>query len=202
MRWIVALAVMLPTLGMADRLVDIPLGRKLLQGAVRLRAGAPIGERAGGQFLLGTGVMDSYEVDIELSRSEGLPWRGTMDVGYNFSPPITDIAPGLSLGVLDVLDRTEPGRAGYVAFTQRFGNFGELNQNTPTEVTLGFWTRSSGLLFVGASLPLWDRFLILAEGSGENVVAGFEARPFTGFSLRWLAERPGQRVQATLQIRF
>lgn len=202
MRWVVSILALLPVMAAADRLVDIPLGRKLLLGSVRIRAGAIVGDRSSGELRAGTGVFDSYEVDIELSRRGDASWRSTFDLSYNVAPPITDIAPGLSLGILDVLDETEGRRAGYLAFTQRFGNYGEQNQNTSTEVTLGFWTRSSGLIFVGASLPVWDRLLILAEGSGENVLAGFEARPFPGFSLRWLAERPGQRLQATLQVRF
>lgn len=187
---------------MADRLVEVPLGRKLLRNVARVRAGTSLGDRGTAQFLVGTGVLDSYDLDVDLARSGSGVWEGTLDLSYNLSPPITDIAPGISLGVLDVLDRTKARRAGYFAFTQRFGNFGELNQETPTELTVGLWSRSQGLFFVGATLPLWDRLLVIGEASGDRLIAGFEARPFEGFSLRWLAERPGQRLQATLLVRF
>lgn len=195
-------AALLPAVAMADRLVDIPLGRKLLQGSVRLRGTAVSGESGSHQALLGTGVFDSYEVDLELRRSGGGRWAATLDAAFNLSPPITDVAPGVSVGVLDLANRTPDGRAAYLAFTQRFGNYGELNQNTPTEVTLGLWSRSDGLAFVGASLPLWDRLLVLGEATGAGVVAGLEARPARGFSLRWVAGRSEHRFQASLQLRL
>jgi hypothetical protein len=192
---------MVPCVAAADRLVDIPIGRKLLQGTVRVRATAPLEAGRATQVLVGSGVLESYDVDVVLDRETRGRWRASLDVSFNFAPPITDIAPGVSVGVLDIANRAE-GRAAYLAFTQRFGNYGELNQNTPTEVTLGVWSRGNGLVFVGASLPLWDRLLVLAEATGQGVTAGFEARPARGLSLRFLTAPEGPRLQASLQLRL
>lgn len=189
-------------LASADRLIDIPVGRKLLQGAVRLRGSAVTGEVGAYQALVGTGVFESYELDVDLRRGQGARWVATLDASFNLSPPITDVAPGISIGVVDVANRAPGGRAAYLAFTQRFGNYGELNQSTPTEVTLGLWSRKDGFAFVGASLPLWDRLLLLGEATGSGVVAGLEARPFAGFSLRWLAGPTEHRLQAGWVVRF
>jgi hypothetical protein len=186
----------------ADRLVDVPLGRKLLQGAVRVRGTGVAGGGGAGQALVGTGLFDSYDLDVDLRRGPGSRWSATLDASFNLSPPITDVAPGISFGVQDLADRTPHGRAAFIAFTQRFGNYGEWNQDTPTEVTVGLWSRRDGAAFVGVSLPFWDRLLLVGEATGSGVVAGLEARPLAGFSLRWLAGPTDHRFQAGLLVRF
>ncbi|HMS55274.1 MAG TPA: hypothetical protein PKA27_07705 [Fimbriimonadaceae bacterium] len=137
----------------ADRLISIPQGNKIRFREVRLEGNWELRDRGGEQFYLGAGVTRDFEVEWHGIRERGGAIVGTLNLTYNFINPITDFAPGISVGVLDALDRTQDRRRGYFATTYRYGLDGENNQNVPMEVSLGVTVGEAIRPFVGVSLP-------------------------------------------------
>jgi hypothetical protein len=114
-------------------------------------------------------------------------------VAYNYILPITDVSPGISVGLNDVLNRTRDGRSAYLAWTHRYGNIGELNQNVPTEFTMGVSSQQSGPFFVGLTVPLAEHLRLLAEHNGKRLTAGVELRPIPNVGVRFLF-RPDENL--------
>ncbi|MCW5937164.1 MAG: hypothetical protein KIT11_07655 [Fimbriimonadaceae bacterium] len=192
---------LLSSVAHADREIRVPMGRKLLEGQVRIEALFQPGEERA-QAWLGAGFLQSYDGEINFVRNEGGQWEPTLDLAYNFTPPITDIAPGISVGLLDLANKTEGGRAGYLAMTYRYGNVGDLNQDVPTDLTIGFWSRKSGLLFFAVSLPISDKLLFLAEHDSLRLAGGIELRPVPFATFKAVFERGGTLFSAGLTTRF
>ncbi|MBS1713523.1 MAG: hypothetical protein JST30_04225 [Armatimonadetes bacterium] len=185
----------------ADRDITVPLGRKLLDGTVRLEYTGVPGERDARAWL-GTGFLKAYELEFSLERTKTQDWSASFDLSYNYTPPIVDVAPGLSVGVQDVLNRSENGRAAYLAMTYRYGNEGALNQDVPTELTFGLWSRSSGLAFVNVSLPFSDRVFLLGEHDSRRAAAGIRIRPLPGLDLKTVFEADGTHFGLSLRQKF
>lgn len=185
----------------ADREITIPKGKKIRDGYFRAEYLGVFGERSGRAWL-GTGFLGGYEIEGTFQRTRESRWTSSFDIAYNYTPPITDIAPGLSVGVQDALNVSENGRAVYIATTYRYGNEGELNQNTPTELTVGFWTRKTGFFFVGASFPFTDKLLFVAEHDSMKAAAGLEFRVAKGVQLKSVFERDGTSLGMSLSHRF
>lgn len=189
----------LPSL--ADREITIPKGNKIRDGFVRAELLGVPGDKTTRAWL-GAGFLQAFDFEFTSIRTKTQDWTQSFDVSYNFAPPITDISPGLSVGVQDALNRTENGRAVYLAATFRYGNTGELNQDVPTELTLGFWSRQSGLFFIGASLPFSDKFLLIAEHDSSRLAGGLEFRPVPGLVLKSVFEADGTSFGVSLRHRF
>lgn len=185
----------------ADREVTIPKGRKIRDGFVRFEYLALPGERDAKAWL-GTGFMKALEIELASERSRGEDWRTSMDLSYNYAPPILDISPGVSVGVQDVLNRSSEGRAAYLAVTYRYGNDGQFNQDVPTELTLGLWTRKTGAGFMGVSLPFTDKVFLIGEHNSKRLAAGFELRPVPGINLKAVFETGGTHLGFSLSRRF
>ena len=195
-----AAALVAPLAASADRVVLVPTGKKLLRGQVRLEGLDRPGDR--GRLWLGTGLLQSFELEGVLSEERPGTWAGTFDFAYNHAPPITDISPGISVGVMDALNRTAEGRALYLAITYRYGNFGDLNQDVPTELTFGLWTRAEGLAFFGVSLPFSKELRFLAEHDSNRLAGGLELRPADGVAAKVIFEREGTALGLSLSLRF
>jgi len=185
----------------ADRDITVPLGRKLLDGTFRLEySGVPGGRDA--KAWLGAGFLKAYEMEVSWEGTKSRDWTTSLDLSYNYTPPIVDVAPGLSVGVQDVLNKTEGGRAAYLALTYRYGNEGVFNQDVPTELTFGLWTRSSGLAFVNVSLPFSDRVFLLAEHDSRRAAAGVRIRPLPCLDLKTVFETDGTHFGLSLRQKF
>jgi hypothetical protein len=195
-----AVALAVPFVASADRVVLVPTGKKLLRGQIRLEALDRPGDR--GRVWLGTGLLQSFELEGVLSEERPGTWAGTFDFAYNHAPPFTDISPGISVGVMDALNRTEEGRALYLAVTYRYGNVGDLNQDVPTELTVGLWTRPQGLAFFGVSLPFSQQLRFLAEHDSDRLAGGIELRPADGVGAKVVFEREGTAFGLILSLRF
>lgn len=192
----IALVVLAAATAPAERHILAPMGAKLRSGAVRMEAWTQASAKP--RFWLDAGL--GLKFDASLSQTPG---RGvSLDASYNWLAPITDITPGLSVGFQDAFNLTPEGRAVYLAATYRIGNTGRFNQDVPTEVHLGFWTRESGLMFFGVSLPFAREFRLLAEHDSTAITAGFELRPRPEATLRvlWRDGAPG--VSLRLSHRF
>lgn len=167
----------------ADREITIPKGRRLTAHEWRAEILGVPGEKTSNLWF-GTGLFETLDFELSLTRTPTREMVGSFDFSYNFAPPLVDVSPGISFGVQDALNRTESGRALYFATTYRYGNDGEFNQDVPTEVTFGFWTKSSGLFFIGSRLPFSEHVILIAEHNSERLAGGFELRPLKGMVLK------------------
>lgn len=179
----------------------MPQGKKIRDGVWRIESlFGPSKDPT--RVWLGTGFASSYDLELTGYQDRGRPWRGSLDASYNYSPPIVDIAPGISVGVQDAMNVTPEGRALYLATTFRFGNVGELNQDVPTELTIGFWSRKEGVAFFGASLPVSDKVVLVAEHNSLRLAGALELRPFSGLRLKSVFESGGTLFSVSLSRRF
>jgi hypothetical protein len=195
------LVFLLPVIAFADREVTVPQGKKIRDGVWRVDTlFGPSKDPT--RIWLGTGFAGSYDLEFTGIQDRERPWRVSLDASYNYSPPIIDVAPGISVGVQDAMNATPEGRALYVATTFRFGNVGELNQDVPTELTLGFWSRKEGVAFFGASLPITDKVVLVAEHNSHRLAGAVELRPFAGLRLKSVFESDGTLLSVSLSRRF
>lgn len=186
----------------ADRLITVPMGTKIRDGFLKADY---LYSTANGDSIgrFGYGFGQTFEAAWTLDNR--MTSRGpatSVDLAYNHVPPIIDISPGLTVGVRDLMDITPEGFAAYAAFTWRFGNFGTFNQETPTELTMGLWTQSSGVGFVGFSMPFFDELRLIGEHDSQRLTAGFEVRPVPGLGARMLFRSGDVLFGAHLSARF
>lgn len=174
---------LMTSVAFADRLIMIPTGKKILSGGLRYEILTLSGKDSTLGWV-GAGIGQSYDFEITGESYDSNRVTTSLDMSYNYTVPVTDFAPGVSFGVQDVRNVTRRGRNAYLAVTYRFGNYGEHNQDVPTELTFGFWTRHKGLMFVGASLPLSEPLSLVMEHDSEQLSAGFDLSPFRGGSFR------------------
>ena len=198
---IVALVLLLAAAVSADRLIRIPTGKKLLSDSYRFEIMAePSRDRTLGW--LGAGLGPSFDLELTGESFNSNRIVSSFDFSYNYLVPITDFIPGLSFGVQDGLGVTERGRSLYLAVTFRLGNYGEHNQDVPTELTIGFWTRREGVAFGGVSLPMSEHLKLLAEHDASHLTAGFELSPVEGGSFRFLFRKNQVLIGLRISQRF
>lgn len=160
----------------ADRIVFIPTGKKIFTKEVKidfLNFTAP-DETYG---WLSYGINPDFEISLTGQNINSHSIITSVDASYHYLPALIDISPAVAVGVIDAFGVTQTGTIGYLAFTFEFGNWGNLNQDVPTEFTLGFWTRSEGFLFAGARLPFSEQVWIFAEHDSASITAGLEYSP-------------------------
>lgn len=181
-----ALISCMAALACADRLVSIPTGTKVFSNHFKLE-GIDWSDDHSRQASLTYGLNASVEVGVSWFRPSGEDGKFTFDGAYNVVAPIIDTSPGISVGFLDGGNVTPQGRAVYLAATYRIGNDGEHNQEEPTELDFGFWSRKTGLMFVGVALPFSGSFRLVAEHDSNSLTAGAEFRPVDPLVIKVLA---------------
>lgn len=202
MKWpLIAVGLILVSGAEAEREITIPKGKKIRDNRVRAEILGIPGENFTKTWL-GVGFLQAYDFEWTTFQDGDRSTKSSFDVSYNFAPPIMDISPGISFGIQDSLNRSADGRVVYLASTFQYGNEGDNNQNIPTEFTVGFWSKKSGLFFAGASLPLSEKLLLIGEHNSTRLAAGVEIRPFTGAALRAIFERDGTAIGLSLSRRF
>lgn len=196
-----ALVFVLASSAFADRIFFIPTGRKLFAGNANLEYDRTPGTDSDYAWLT-YGFTRTWEFQLNGQKLNGGDWKTGVDASYTFTYPLTDTAPGISVGALDLNNDTDPGRAVYAAITYRIGNDGLLNQFLPTDLTFGFWSRKEGLLFAGAELPFSDTLEAVAEFNGRQITAGFDITPIKGAKARlmFLDGRPTYGLQLNLHF--
>lgn len=180
-----AVALIVTSATFADRLILIPTGKKILTGGLRYDV-LTISGKDTTLGWLGTGIGQTYDIEITGEAFDSNKMVNGIDFSYNYTVPIMDLSPGISVGFQDATNVTQRGRNAYLAVTYRFGNSGEHNQDVPTELTFGFWSKEKSLIFAGANLPLSEPLSLIAEHDSENLTAGIELTPFRGGSFRVL----------------
>lgn len=168
----------------ADRLIFIPTAVKLRYGAVRpqLYFSGEKGRDIRG--FLGLGIAKALDAEITYDRLSGPSTVASLNLAYYYIVPVTDITPGISVGVQDLLDKTPDRRSFYLAVTYRLGQVGDYNSDIPAELTLGGGLgRYRRGAFVGFMLPFADQLRLLGEYNSTKITAGFEVRPVRGLSI-------------------
>lgn len=186
----------------ADRLILIPTGNKLPFGKVRAEAIWSTRDRDHVQGFLGAGIGHSFDAELLYENISPNAQVGSFNFAYNYVVPVSDLTPGLSVGVRDALNKTRDGRSFYIASTFRIAPDGLYNENSPPELTIGFGTESLRGLFVGASLPFTDHFRLLAEHDSFRITAGFEIEPLPGLALRALYRQDETLLSVGYAVRF
>jgi hypothetical protein len=198
---LVALMLVIPSAVMADRLITTPQGRKVPEGVVKFELlSTPSRDVAFGW--IGYGLTQNFEIEISGESFDSDKITPGLNMSYNYLSPITDIAPGISFGVLDVTNQTRGEIAAYAAISYYFGNWGDLNQNVPTILTVGGWSRDGGGVFYSVSLPFSQEFRLIGEADRNSVTAGVEIVPFQGASLKYLFREGDPTVGFSFQRRF
>ena len=142
------------------------------------------------QEYLGLGIGKSFDAAITWERVPG-GGQPSFDFSFSYVDPVVNYTPGVSVGVVDALDRSTDGRRFFFAVTYRSGLDGRHNSRTPAEATIGAFVGASDAMFVGVSLPFSESFRLVAEHDSFRIGAGFEVRPVRDFSVRWI-QRDGQ----------
>lgn len=186
----------------AERVIFIPNGNKIRFSTVKFQSLYEGGSRRQEWGLLSVGVTREIEAEIEFEHFRPASSRVTAGLAYNFINPITDFAPGVTIGMLDILNQSLAGRRTFFAATYRFGQDSQYNQNSPMEFTLGISQGRRLTPIVGAAMPLTWQFKALAEHDGYIVSTGFEFKPVRNLAVRWI-HRPHQTLWGLdLNVRF
>jgi len=183
----------------ADRLIHIPLGKKVPKHVIRIEGDFEQRDFHAFHGYLDAGLTTDLDMTIRNDSVDGEPHRDTLDFSYNYISPIADASPGISVGVQDAANRTPDGRRLYLASTFRVGLAGGADTFTPAEITMGVFAGKKNAAFVGAMLPLTPAFRLMAEHDGYRVNAGLDIRPLTNLSVKYLFI--SSKPQLGIQIR-
>jgi len=186
----------------ADHLILMPLGKKVPHDVVRI----------GGNFLqydpefltgyLDIGINSYFDGSIRTDSVPGSNRNATFDLGYNYISPLTDASPGISVGVMDGLDRTKDGRRFYLSATYRVGLGGAATTFLPAEISIAATAGKKSTAMVGFMLPVTNGFRIMAEHDGYRVNAGFEMRPYMNVGFRYVFIGSIPQIGASFQTKF
>jgi hypothetical protein len=186
----------------ADRLINIPVGKKVPFGTVKLEAMADQKDLSKWYGFLDFGIDMYLDATIRTDIVADSPRNATFDLGYNFISPMADTAPGISVGLLDAPNRTVDGRRIYLASTFRVVMQG-YNSFVPAEITLGGTLGKKDSPFVGMMLPLRPNFRVLAEHDGYRINAGVAYIPTREMTLKYefVGSQPRLAVQVQVKVR-
>lgn len=188
-------------LAMADRVIDVPIGRSLKMGTFQFSDLEGANQSGVRDCYLAYAPLTGLEFGIRQRMRSGETGHTTVDFAYNLVAPVAALSPGISVGMLDALNETLDGRRTYVAFTFReLLDVGDKGANG--EITMGvqFGHLNSG--FVGVSLPLSNNVKLLAEHNGARISAGFEYTLAKSIQLRAITQDSTLLFGLNLSRRF
>lgn len=174
---LIALCLATCALTHADRFILAPLGKKVPFGAIKVEHMLLGGDDAKYTDRFGFGITTFFDGEIVSDRMDGRSTQTSLDLSFNYTDPIVDLVPGVSIGVQDVANRTPDGRRFYWVTTYYLGLDGAYNQNTPMEFTLGYTAGSRTGAVIAVSLPMASWFRLLSEFDTGRITHGLEYRP-------------------------
>ncbi len=131
-------------------------------------------------YFVGVGLTTFIDAEVESNQLRDEKNYTQINLDFNLNAPIPGFAPGISFGVLDATDQSPDRRRAYMAISfQDNGGGGLLSGNATVETTIGVTVGPETKVFVGASLPVNERFRLMIEDDGTRVNTGAEFR--TGF---------------------
>jgi len=186
----------------ADRLITIPTGTKIQMNTWRFEGLWEQSRNRSSQYYLGTGITNSFEVELTGEKWEGHRIRNSFDFSYNYIPPIIGFGPGISVGIKDAMGVTRDGRRFYLAVTNKEGFADTVHGLVPAEFTFGLYLGSVNRPFVGMMLPFTDYVRIMVEFNGQRINAGTEIRVNRSFGIRAVVDRKDVMVGGQFTLRF
>ena len=199
--WVSLLVVGVCSLALADRIIDVPIGRSLRMGTFQFSDMEGMNQSGTHDRYFAYAPLVGLEFDFRQRSRPGESGHTTLDMAYNFFAPVASLSPGISVGVLDALNETLDGRRTYVALTFReLLDIGDRGVNA--EATLGVQFGSINTGFVGVSLPLSTNFRLLAEHNGFRISAGFELAFDKSVRLRAITQEGTFLLGLNLSRRF
>jgi hypothetical protein len=186
----------------ADRLIYIPTARKIPYRTVRYELRAEPKLQGDLEHYIGIGLTPFWELEM---RSQNLSLdrpEGTFDLTYNYLSPFTNLTPGFSIGVQDIMNRTSEGTRPFVVATFRQGFFA-IGGEFPADLTLGLTLARTRLYpVVGASIPFSSGVRFMAEHDGFRISVGWEVRPSRALALRFIVREKNSLFGLVVQHRF
>jgi hypothetical protein len=173
------------TSSFADRLILIPVGKKLPYRTYRLELQFD-NEIARPTIFAGAGISTSLELEVIASSLGARDELLSLDLHYNYLAPLLGLAPGISAGIQDISNVTATGRRIYIVMTQRQPYVGWQQSGAPTELTVGLSMGQIVSPFGGILVPLTGEFRLMAEFDTRRLTGGFEVRPAPGWAVRWM----------------
>jgi hypothetical protein len=197
------LSCLLSASAFADRLITIPVALKVPLRTVSLHHLFDGVHPNRSISTIGLGVTEAIDLEVSYHDWDFNRDITSIDLSYNISPALVDIAPGFSIGVRDLLDETHEGTYGYFVATFHHGLTGDFNQDIPLETHVGILYGSRGMRgFAGAYLPFTDKFAVVAEHNSRRLTGGMELRPLPDARVRWLHSPDRSYWQVSYQVRF
>ncbi|MCS7064670.1 MAG: Mrp/NBP35 family ATP-binding protein, partial [Fimbriimonadales bacterium] len=151
----------------ADRVIEIPTGRLLYPQYLKAELGLLQTDRSRERWLVNWRV-GSY-VELSAVRSGFAGAVELAGVQINLYPELPNYAPGISVGVTDLFDRSGGGRGYYLALSYSVPMLGETPLDHDLRVHLGFGVRGMPAFFVGFEIPLTNHLFALAEHTGRTI---------------------------------
>jgi len=199
---LLALIASLSSAAIADRLINIPTGRKIENRAFRLEG---IWEQSDGrsfQQFLGFGLGPSLDVQVRREDFHRRQSDTTFDLSFNAIAAVKGFTPGISAGILDASNSTLEGRRGYLALTFLEDASDDVLSPYSGEVTIGAMGGARWNAFVGLKIPTSRYVTLLAEHDGRRISAGVRFNVTKGVEVTWLTRGPQSLVAFALSGRL
>ncbi|MFZ4507417.1 MAG: hypothetical protein ACOYON_06950 [Fimbriimonas sp.] len=175
----------LASLASADRLINVPTARKVLKGIARYEISYQGAADESVMHRLAYGVDSSVDVEFRTGVLSDPRLNSTFNAGYQYLAAVPGVSPGISMGIVDALNRSDEGRKLFVALTFREAVYTPTGESN-LDITLGVFALARSAGFVGLYLPFTREVAILAEHDGLDISAGFEYRPAKTIAVRWI----------------
>ncbi|MEO0248584.1 MAG: hypothetical protein ABIN58_03360 [candidate division WOR-3 bacterium] len=180
-----ALGLWLGTSVYADRLIQIPTGAILYPARLKFEFAFQGDDSRRRRWDLNLRVNDYVEVEGNWLESRTAPSLTVWNLHVNLYPEIPGYAPGISVGVRDLTERTAEGAGYYLAFSYRVPMLGKQPLSRDLILHIGVGVRFFRGLFIGIEAPLSDHLLILAEHDSRQLNAAFAWEPVSNLQFRW-----------------
>jgi hypothetical protein len=169
--------------------VFAPTGKKIPFRTFRIETLFDGVERGRDATFIGVGLTKSVDAEFGWDTFQLREGKFVLNTSYNLVDPVVNFGPGVSFGVQDLFANTERGRVFFGALTWRMGLDGDLNYDTPMEITTGYVVGDRNGLVLGVMIPFARFFRGVAEYDAHEAIAGLDLRPIPEASIRWLHRR-------------
>ncbi|MFN8138293.1 MAG: hypothetical protein U0R49_00680 [Fimbriimonadales bacterium] len=197
-RLLIPLVVCFCACACADRVINTPTGYTLQPGEFRLdyhRSGTKFQDQ---NAYAAVGVIPYLEFGLQYEDFDHARPQATFDAQYSLIQPYPDLLPGVSVGMLDVLNLTERGRVVFLAATFQFNLTESWSYRERINLTIGAGTGLRGA-FMSLNWPIYTRLAFIAEHDSRDLSAGFDFEPVAGFGIRALVRN--NKPEYGIQIR-
>ncbi|GIV02734.1 MAG: hypothetical protein KatS3mg015_1564 [Fimbriimonadales bacterium] len=165
----------------ADRLLRLPLANSLYEGQWVVEDLYSTRTHSHTGFLQ-IGLPSFFEAGVLAEKG-----RVGANIQYSFVQPFPEYSPGLAVGVLDIANQTDAGRAVWVAVTWQYNVYADWADRERISFTLGGGTapRFKGA-FLALDVPVYTGWSLLMEHDSRTLTVGAEYSPSKNIRVRAL----------------